>query len=122
MKPAVKPPFNQNAVRPGHLILLNTGGRPRTVCSADIQEIELNSHNYINIKLEKTNFQVYSNFDLVMQAYIRARDFGEHIDLRGICSLAEKDPLHKHYREASIPQAIMDELRQRVSVFTPTPF
>lgn len=120
-KTGTKDKFNDQALGEGIILLKQGPQYARMVRPSDIRNI-LGTNGAVHIYLQNENLTIRTNFDLVIEAYLRAKNHGEAIDLRDICFLPETDKLHKFYVDASMPEVIMEELRQRVKTLRTKPF
>ncbi len=121
-KPNAKNTFNNHSGQPGYLIVRISNDRPRAISTQEIKDVYVSTENQLCVQVAGSTSTYKMNFDLFMEAFLRARQYGETIDLRDVCNLPNTDKLHKFYMDIAMPDSIKDELRQRIRTITPQPF
>lgn len=113
--------FNDAADAEGTLLIKNGPQSSRLIKAADIRSMT-HSNGNVYFHLPNENVVARTNFDIAIEAYLRARNYGETVDLRGVCFLPENDKHHKFYTDENMPDVVKDELRQRVATIAAKPF
>lgn len=119
--PRAKPQFEKKA-QAGFLMVRTTNGSPVLLDTSQIDKIYIDHADDLTLLDRNGKTYLHSNFYVVSQAFVMARNTGESFDLRDICSLSEDDPLRKEYRRNDAGEAVLSELRSRVKRYAPEPF